>query len=89
MLEPERMLTGDLVEIEELCTRDAHLEPFLVGLAGRVGHVPGCVEDGDRARLQAAKLAGGKRERARIAKDGARRESTSSAGEGAEGGAGR
>lgn len=89
MLEPKRMLAGDLIEIEESGAGDAHLEPFLAWLAGRVGHVPGRVEDGDGARLEPAELVGGEREGARIAEHRARREAARRAGEGAEGGAGR
>ena len=57
MLKSERMLASDFIEIEESRAGDAHLEPFLACLAGRVGHVPACVERNDLCARRGFKVA--------------------------------
>ena len=69
MLKSERMLASDFIEVEESRAGDAHLEPFLACLAGRVGHVPGCIKDRHGAWLESAELVGGEGEGAGIAED--------------------
>lgn len=83
------MLAGNLVEVKEPRARDAHLEPLVPSLAGRIGHVPGRVEDGHGAWFERSELAGCEGEWTGIAEDRARGEAACGTGEGAEGGAGR
>lgn len=68
------MLAGNLVEVKEPRARDAHLEPLVPSLAGRIGHVPGRVEDGHGAWFERSELAGCEGEWTGIAEDRARGE---------------